>query len=87
MNKGELVAQVAAKSGKSKEEVRKSLESILDVMQEEMAKGESITLVGFGTFAVLDRPEHEARVPGQDKTVTVPARKIVKFKPGAGLKF
>ncbi|MEF3190956.1 MAG: HU family DNA-binding protein [Campylobacterales bacterium] len=86
MNKADFVAAVAAKAGLSKADSQRAISAALDVITEALKKGESVSFIGFGTFETVDRPAREARVPGTDKKVKVPATKVVKFRVGKKLK-
>lgn len=85
MNKKEMVDAVAAKAGMTKTDSKKALDAMLDVISETLKKGESVALVGFGSFSVVERPEHQGVNPATKQAITIPARKAVKFKAGAGL--
>lgn len=86
MNKTELVAAIAEKTELSKKDAEKALKAFTDVVAEELAKGEKIQLVGFGTFEVVERPEREGRNPRTKETMTIAASKAPKFKAGKALK-
>ena len=86
MNKTQLIDMAADKSGLTKKDTTAALESIIDSIQETLAKGEQVALVGFGTFSVKARNARTAKVPGTDKTVDVPATTVAKFKVGKALK-
>ena len=86
MNKTQLIDMAAAKSGLTKKDTTAALESIIDSIQETLAKGEQVALIGFGTFSVKARNARTAKVPGTDKTVDVPATTVAKFKVGKALK-
>lgn len=86
MNKTELVAAIAEKTELSKKDAEKALKAFTDVVAEELAKGEKIQLVGFGTFEVAERPEREGRNPRTGETMKIPASKAPKFKAGKALK-
>jgi DNA-binding protein HU-beta len=85
MNKTELIAAMAEKAGISKVDAGKALNAYVDVMKEQLNKGEKITLVGFGTFGVAERPARVGRNPRTGASINIPAKKSVKFKPGKGL--
>ena len=70
----------------SKAAAEKALKAFLDSITEVLAKGDSVTFVGFGTFSAVDVPEKTGKIPGSDKTYTKPAHKAPKFKPGKSLK-
>ena len=86
MNKTELVAAIAAESEMTKVDAAKALEATLKVVTDELAKGESITLIGFGTFKVSERKERMGRNPQTGKDMKIPARKVAAFTPGKLLK-
>ena len=86
MNKRELVAAVAEQADISKKDAEKALKAFVDVVTEEMKKGEKVQLVGFGNFEVSERPAREGRNPRTGETMTIAASKTPKFKPGKALK-
>lgn len=86
MNKAELVAAIAEKAELSKKDSEKALKAFVDVVTDELIKGEKIQLVGFGTFEVSERPAREGRNPQTGKTMTIAASKAPKFKAGKALK-
>ena len=86
MNKAELVAAIAAKTELSKKDSEKALKAFIDVVAEELKKGEKVQLVGFGTFEVSERPARTGRNPQTKQTITIPASKAPKFKAGKALK-
>ena len=86
MNKTELVAAVAEQADISKKAAEKALKAFVDVVTEEMKKGEKVQLVGFGTFEVSERAAREGRNPQTGKTMKIEACKAPKFKAGKALK-
>ena len=86
MNKAELVAAIAEKTELSKKDSEKALKAFIDVVTEELTKGEKIQLVGFGTFEVAERAAREGRNPKTGATMNIPASKAPKFKAGKALK-
>ena len=86
MNKGELVAALAAKTEMTKKESEAALNGILDVIAENLVKGEKIQLVGFGTFETKTRPARTARNPRTGESVKIAASKAPTFKAGKALK-
>ena len=86
MNKTELVAAVAEQANISKKDAEKVLKAFVDVVTEEMKKGEKVQLVGFGTFEVSERAAREGRNPQTGKTMKIEACKAPKFKAGKALK-
>ena len=86
MNKTELVTALAAKTELSKKDAEKAVNAFVDVISEELTKGEKIQLIGFGTFAVKDRPARVARNPRTNEEIRIEASKAPVFKPGKELK-
>ena len=86
MNKTELVVAVAEQADVSKKDAEKVLKAFVDVVTEEMKKGEKVQLVGFGTFEVSERAAREGRNPQTGKTMKIEACKAPKFKAGKALK-
>ena len=86
MNKTELIAAMAEKAELSKKDAEKALKAFVDVVSDELVKGEKIQVVGFGTFEVVERKEREGKKPGTDQVITIPASKSPKFRPGKALK-
>lgn len=85
MNKTEFIASVAEKAGLSKADAQKAVNAFADVVVEQLKAGEKITLIGFGTFAVQDKPERTGINPKTKEKIKIAARKVAKFKPGAAL--
>lgn len=86
MNKTELVAAMAEQAELSKKDSEKALKAFIDVITEELKKGEKIQLVGFGTFEVAERAAREGRNPLTGETMQIKASKAPKFKAGKALK-
>ena len=86
MNKTELVVAVAEQADISKKDAEKVLKAFVDVVTEEMKKGEKVQLVGFGTFEVSERAAREGRNPQTGKAMKIEACKAPKFKAGKALK-
>jgi DNA-binding protein HU-beta len=86
MNKGELADAVADKTDMTKAQAAKAVDAVIEAITGALKKGDEVKLVGFGTFAVSDRPAGEARNPRTGEKVAVPASKSPKFKAGIGLK-
>jgi DNA-binding protein HU-beta len=85
MNKTELISAVAEKSGLSKVDAKKALEATLEVIADEVKKGEKVVLIGFGTFSVAERGARKGINPQTKAVIDIPAKKSAKFKPGAEL--
>ena len=86
MNRTELVAAMAEKTQLSKKDADLALKAFIDVVSEEMQKGEKVQLVGFGTFEVSERAAREGRNPQTGETMTIAATKAPEFKAGEALK-
>ena len=86
MNKAELVAAMAEKTGLSKKDAEAALKAFTDIVAEELKKGEKIQLVGFGTFEVSERAARTGRNPQTGAEMTIAASKSPKFKAGKALK-
>lgn len=86
MNKTELTAALAAKTGLAKKDAEKALNAFVDVITETLAKGDKVQVVGFGTFDVKDRPARVARNPRTGEEIKIEASKAPAFKAGKALK-
>lgn len=86
MNRTELVAAVSEAAEVSKKDVEKSLKAFIDVVTEQLKKGDKVQLVGFGTFEVSERAAREGRNPQTGETMKIAASKAPKFKAGKALK-
>lgn len=82
----DLVASVASKTGLTKKDSEKAVNAIVASIGGAMAKGEKVSLVGFGTFEVRSRAARKGRNPRSGKEITIRAGKVPAFKPGKGLK-
>lgn len=85
MNKTELVKKISEKAGLSQADGKKALEATLEAIKESLAAGEAVQLIGFGTFSVAERPERQGINPLTKQPITIAAKKVAKFKAGAGL--
>ena len=86
MNKTELAAAMAEQTNLSKKDAEAALKAFIDVVSEELKKGEKVQLVGFGTFEVSERAAREGRNPQTGETMEIKASKTPKFKAGKALK-
>lgn len=86
MNKTGLVAAMAEQTNLSKKDAEAALKAFIDVVSEELKKGEKVQLVGFGTFEVSERAAREGRNPQTGETMEIKASKTPKFKAGKALK-
>ena len=86
MNKNELVASIANKTGLSKTDSTKALDAVVESVTGSLKKGNEVRLVGFGTFSVSKRAATTGRNPRTGEPIKIPASKQPKFKAGKGLK-
>ena len=86
MNKSDLVAAVAAKTGSTKKDAEASVNAFVDVVTEALVKGEKVQLVGFGSFEVRKRAARKGRNPQTKEEIKIPASKAPVFKAGKALK-
>lgn len=86
MNKTELIAAIAADTNLSKTDAGRAFDSALENLSRALARGESVQLIGFGTFAVASRAERTGRNPSTGEQMTIKASKAPKFTAGRVLK-
>jgi len=85
MYKAELINAMAEKAGMSKVQAKKALDAMMVATTETLKKGEKVSLLGFGTFSVSERPARKGRNPRTGEVIKIKAKKSVKFKAGSGL--
>jgi len=86
MNKADLIDAIAGEAKLTKVDSKKVLDAFMKVTSEALGKGERVALVGFGSFSVVERSARTGRNPQTGKEIKIPAKKVVKFAPGAELK-
>lgn len=86
MNKAELIDAIAEAADISKASAARALDGALDSITQSLKKGDTVTLVGFGTFSVRERAARAGRNPQTGETINIKASKIPGFKPGKALK-
>ena len=86
MNKAELIAAIAEKTGMSKKDSEKALSAFIGEVTDALKKGEKVQLVGFGSFEVRERAARKGRNPQTKSVITIPASKLPVFKAGKALK-
>jgi DNA-binding protein HU-beta len=86
VNKTELIEHIASKSDISKAAAARALASIIDGVKKTLKKGDTVTLVGFGTFSVSKRAARTGRNPRTGAPLKIKAAKVPRFKAGKGLK-
>ncbi len=85
MNKQELVDAIAAESGLTKKDSKEALDAMVKSIGDALKKGEGTSLVGFGSFSVVQRAARAGKNPKTGKAIQIAAKKAVKFKPGKEL--
>ena len=85
MNKGELINAVAA-NGLTKKDAETAINAVFGAIEDALAKGEAVQLIGFGTFGVKERAAREGRNPRTGEVVKIAASKVPTFKAGKALK-
>ena len=85
MNKTELVEKIAVGAGLSKVDAKKALDATIASIKDALKAGDKVALVGFGTFAVNERPAREGINPATKTKIKIAAKKVAKFKAGAEL--
>jgi DNA-binding protein HU-beta len=86
VNKTELISSVAEKSELTKKDAEKAVNALFASIQEALAKGEKVQLVGFGTFEVRERKARTGRNPQTGEEIQIAAAKVPAFKAGKSLK-
>lgn len=85
MNKSELVNAIAEGAQLSKADAKKALDATISALSGALKAGDKIALVGFGTFAVTERPARTGINPATKEKIQIAAKKVIKFKAGAEL--
>ncbi|MBR6964644.1 MAG: HU family DNA-binding protein [Prevotella sp.] len=85
MNKTELIDKIAAGSGLTKADAKKALDATVAAIKDALIAGDKVALIGFGTFAVSERPAREGINPATKEKIQIAAKKVAKFKAGAEL--
>ncbi len=86
MNKSELINAIAERANLTKADAARALDAFIDTVADALKQGESVTLIGFGTFTVKERKERQGRNPRTGEPMVIKAAKIPAFKPGKTLK-
>ena len=85
MNKTELISAMAEASGLSKADCKKALQAFSASVTQSLRQGDSVAILGFGSFSVAERAARTGVNPATGEHIEIPARQVVKFKPAAGL--
>ena len=86
MNRGEFVAAIAEQSGLTKADADRALEAMFKVVKKALKSGDTVSLVGFGTFVVRKRAARTGRNPRTGASIKIKAAKVPKFRAGKALK-
>ncbi len=86
MNRTELAGKVADATGLSKAQADSAVSAALDAIKSSLSDGDSVTLIGFGTFSVSNRAARQGRNPGTGESISIAARNVAKFTAGKALK-
>ncbi len=85
MNKGDLINKLAEEANLSKTQATEAINSVLETISDTLKDGKKVSLIGFGTFTLNKRNERAGRNPQTGEAITIPAKNVVKFKPGKEL--
>ena len=85
MNKSQIIESVQKETGLKKKDAEAAVNAVFASIENALVSGDKVQLVGFGTFAVSERGERTGINPATKESITIPAKKIAKFKPGAEL--
>jgi len=86
MNKAELIDAVASSANLSKTDAADAVDAVFESISGALSNGDSVSLIGFGTFSVSDRAARTGRNPRTGETINIAATRVPKFKAGKGLK-
>lgn len=85
MNKTDLINAMAAEAGLNKADAKKALDAFISTVSKSLVEGDKVVLIGFGTFSVAEKSERKGINPATKQQITIPAKKVVKFKVGSEL--
>jgi len=85
MNKTDFIGAVAGKAGLSKVDAKKAVDAFIETVEDAVKGGDKVALLGFGVFSVIEKAARKGVNPKTKKPINIPARKVVKFKPGMAL--
>jgi DNA-binding protein HU-beta len=86
VNKTELVSKVAEVTGVTKKDTEKVISGFIDVVQDALSQGDTVAILGFGTFLARERAAREGRNPRTGEPIQIPAAKVPVFRPGRTLR-
>jgi len=85
MNKGDLINRIAENASLTKTQATEALNCVLNCVQESLKDGDKVSIVGFGTFTSVHKNARVGRNPQTGAAINIPAKNVVKFKPGKEL--
>ena len=85
MNKADLIAVIAKEADVTKVQATAAIDGVLTAIEKSLKKGESVILVGFGTFSTAERKARTGRNPATGKPIKIAKKRVAKFKAGKGL--
>lgn len=86
MTKSEMISRLAARTGTSKAEARRLLETWIEAISHHLAVGDTVVLRGLGTFSTRETPARRGHRPSDGEALDIPARRQVTFRPSQGLR-
>ncbi|MCK4926469.1 HU family DNA-binding protein [Candidatus Aerophobetes bacterium] len=86
MDKADLVKEIAIQVGLTRKASKEAIDAMASVITDALARQERVTLVGFGTFQVMERKARKGRNPRTGETIQIQAKKVPRFKPGKNLR-
>ncbi len=86
MKKSELIDAIASEAKITKTDARKALDAFINATSKALKSGDKVTLVGFGTFSTVKKAARKGLNPSTKKPITIPAKRVAKFKPGSELR-
>ena len=85
MNKSDLINEVASNTGLTKTKAGEVIDSVVESLKTALSNGDKVTLVGFGSFSSTTRKARKGRNPKNGKVISIPEKKVVKFRSGSYL--
>jgi DNA-binding protein HU-beta len=86
LNKTELIAKVAEEANMTKKDTERFVNSFIKVVEDALARGDTVAILGFGTFLARERPAREGRNPRTGEPLQIPAARVPVFRPGRNLR-
>ncbi len=86
MNKTQLTSRLAEKTGMTRAQASEALNGVINIITEQLKDGDKVTMTGFGTLSVTEKASRVGRNPQTGQPITIPARRVARFKAGKNLK-